>query len=152
VRSAKEVYRRGMDPTLEDTLLKLLSADDRRPLVRAMCACARRQLAAAAKVDPRNTTLIETAEGWAAGRLTTVEAREVAWWGQGVPGGLFPMTCLKVIVAPTADREAAVRLLAQQLPVVLATKKRPPPHELPPLLAATERNLCTLAENAAKAA
>lgn len=152
MRSAKEVYRLFMDPTLEDTLLRLLSADDRRPLVRAMCACARRQLAAAAKVDPRNTTLIETAEGWAAGRLTTVEAREVAWWGQGVPGSLFPMACLKVIVAPTADRAAATRLFAQQLPMVIATKKRPAPHELPALLAATERFLCTLAENAAKAA
>jgi hypothetical protein len=152
VRSAKEVYRPTMDPTLEDTLLRLLHADDRRPLVRAMCACARRQLAVAAKVDPRNTTLIETAEGWAAGRLTTVEAREVAWWGQGVPGGIFPMCCLRVIVAPMANREAATRFLAQQLPTAIVMKKRPPPHEGPALIAATERNLCTLAENAANAA
>lgn len=141
-----------MDPTLEDTLLKLLHADDRRPLVRALCACARRQLPVAAKVDPRNTTLVETAEGWAAGRLTTVEVREVAWWGQGVPGGLLPMVCLKVIIAPMADREAATRLFAQQLPTLLVMKKRPLPHEVPPLLAAMQRNLCTLAENAALAA
>lgn len=149
MRIAKGVYPPGMDPTLEDTLLKLLRAPDRRPLVLAMCACARRQLAVAAKVDARNTRLIETAEGWAAGRVTTVEAREVAWWGKQVPGSLFPMACLRVIVAPSGDREAAVRMLATQLPTVIAMAKRPQPHEAPALIAGTVQTLRDLAERAA---
>ncbi len=63
---------------LEDTLVSMLATEDLRPLVRALCACARRQLPRAVQIDPFNATIVETAEAWAAGACTTAHVEEIA--------------------------------------------------------------------------
>ncbi|MDI3289061.1 hypothetical protein [Polyangium sp. 15x6] len=104
---------------LEEKLVSLLGKDDQKLLVRAMCACARRQLPHAKQIDPFNATILETAEAWAAGTSPLEKVREVLKRAENTRGGMFPTTCVRVIVGPDAEREDDVRVFGKQLPTAL---------------------------------
>jgi hypothetical protein len=104
---------------LEAQLVALLEAREVKALVRAMCACARRQLPRAQQIDPYNATIVETAEAWTNDACDDAKVREVAKRAGDTRGGSFPSHCVRVIVAPVDEREDAVRWFAQQLPTTV---------------------------------
>lgn len=104
---------------LEDKLIALLAQDDLRPLVRALCACARRQLPRAEQIDPFNVTIVQTAESWAAGTLEANELREVSARAGATRGASLTSVGLQVIAGPKAEREQAVRFFARQIPTMV---------------------------------
>jgi hypothetical protein len=98
--------------TLAQTLVALAREPDVRPLVRALCACARLQLPAAAAVDPTNTLIVEAAEAWLAGAPLDAVADQA----DHVRGGVFAGACVAAIHAPEAKRIEVAEFFGRQLP------------------------------------
>lgn len=150
--------------SLEQILVALVNADDLRPLVRAICACARRQLPAAQRIDPFNVTIVETAEAWANGERTLVEVRAVRKRARDTRGGFFTSVCVAAIVDDRRKLDEDVRLFARQIPFAVWSEgeagrrwkatagPRTPVGESPAALAeiaAVQGELCALVERVA---
>jgi hypothetical protein len=105
---------------LEDTLVNLGAADDLRPLVRALCACARLQLPRAQHADPFNAAIVETAEAWAKDACPIGQVRKVWQRAQNTKGAFFTSVCVGAIANTDLDSlEQSVRQFAKQLPTAL---------------------------------
>lgn len=105
---------------LEETLVNLGAADDLRPLVRALCACARLQLPRAQHVEAYNAAIVETAEAWAKDTCTTSQVRKVWQRAQNTRGSFFTSVCVGVIANSNLDEvEESIRHFAKQLPTAL---------------------------------